>query len=233
MPSTMLADTYGYKIKHSNQGVHEDLVCYIGICDRTPTLEQHMEHQTALDMSLNKSQPGCGSSANSTTTTKVSVSTMDFMKGSTPGTAGMDKADCISCHNCGQVGHITHNCQNWNLMKKLLKQALVGKHAPEVQSGDPLNNENKGNALTSRKESGWHAKVKQAKQVTHSEVGSKLESLQDLESEAGKGKGGQKLHLYLLSKHHLVQYCQNWVENCCQIVNSSFSPITTSWRLVN
>jgi len=40
MPTEMLADTYGYKIENGNQGVYEDLVHYLCMCDRTPTLEQ-------------------------------------------------------------------------------------------------------------------------------------------------------------------------------------------------
>jgi len=43
-----------------NQGVYKDFVRYIGMRDRTPTLEQCMEHLAALDTSLNKSQPGSG-----------------------------------------------------------------------------------------------------------------------------------------------------------------------------
>jgi len=55
MPADMLADTYGYQIEKGNKGVYEDLVRYIGMCDRTPTPEQHMEHLAELATSLNKS----------------------------------------------------------------------------------------------------------------------------------------------------------------------------------
>jgi len=39
MPAEMLADAYGYRIEQGNHGVYEDLVCYIGMRQRTPTLE--------------------------------------------------------------------------------------------------------------------------------------------------------------------------------------------------
>ena len=39
MPAKILADAYGYKIEKGNLGVHKDLVRYIGMCDRTPTLK--------------------------------------------------------------------------------------------------------------------------------------------------------------------------------------------------
>jgi hypothetical protein len=68
MAAEMLADTYGYKIKKVNQGVYKDSVRYIGICDRTPTFEQRMENVAALDMTLNKSQPGGIFKPNTTTT---------------------------------------------------------------------------------------------------------------------------------------------------------------------
>jgi len=75
MPAEMLADAYGFKIDNGNQGVYKDLVCYMGMRDRTPTLEQLMEHLAALDMSLNKSESGSG--PNTTTTTKASARKMD------------------------------------------------------------------------------------------------------------------------------------------------------------
>jgi hypothetical protein len=57
MHAKMLANRYGVKIEKSNQEVYEDLGHYIGMRDSTPTLEQHMERLTTLDMSLNTSQP--------------------------------------------------------------------------------------------------------------------------------------------------------------------------------
>jgi len=76
-------------------------------------------------------------------------------------------------------------------MKKLLDQALVGKDAPKAKSGRPRKDKKWGGALIGRKESGQLAEEKEAKQETDSEAESKLESLADSDSEAGKGKGGQ------------------------------------------
>jgi len=53
MPAQKLADTYGFKIEKGNQGVYKALVRYIGMHNRTPTLDTHMEHLTTLDKSLN------------------------------------------------------------------------------------------------------------------------------------------------------------------------------------
>jgi len=76
-------------------------------------------------------------------------------------------------------------------MNKLLEQASVGKDAPKANSGCPHKDKKQGGALTGGKESGRLAQEKEAKQEMDSEVWSKLESLSDLDSEAGKGKGGQ------------------------------------------
>jgi len=189
MPAEMFAEAYGYMIEKRNQGVYQDLVCYIGMRDRTPTREQRMEHLAALDMSLNKSQSGSG--PNTTTTTKASARKMDSTKGGITGTVGPAKDDGLTCYNCGQVGYISRNCPNRDLMKKLLEQALVGKDAPKAKSGRPRKDKKRGGALTGRKESGWLAEEKKAKQETDSEAESELESLSDSDSEAGKGKGGQ------------------------------------------
>jgi len=87
MPAQVLADAYGYKIEKGNQGVYKDLVHYIGMRDRSPTLGQYMKHLAALDSSLNHSRPGCGPST--TITTKASARKMDSMKGDTTGTASV------------------------------------------------------------------------------------------------------------------------------------------------
>jgi len=122
---------------------------------------------------------------------------MDSKKGSTTGTAGPAKDDGLTSYNCGEVGHISRNCPNHDLMKKLLEQALVGKDAPKAKSGRPHKHTKKRGAVTGRKESGWLADEKEAKQETDNEAESELESLSDSDSEAGKGKGGQQLQLYL------------------------------------
>jgi len=189
MPAEMLANAYGYKIDKGNQGVYQDLVRYIGMRDRTPTLKQCMEYLTALDMSLNKSQSGSG--PNTTTTTKASARKMDSKKAGTTGRGGLANNDGLTCYNCGQVGYMSRNCPNRDLMKTLLEQALVSKDAPKAKTGCPRKDKKWGGALTGKKESERLALQKEANQETDSEVESELESLSDSDSEPGKGKGGQ------------------------------------------
>jgi len=162
MPAEMLADADGYMIEKGNQRVYQDLVRYIGMCDRTPTLEQRMEHLAALDTSLNKSQPGSG--PNNTTTTEPSARKMDSKNGGTTGTVGPAKDDGSACYNCVQLGHISRNHPSRDMMKKLLEQALVGKEAPKAKSGHPREDQKLGGALTGTKESGRIAEEKEAKQ---------------------------------------------------------------------
>jgi len=189
MPAEISADAYVYKIEKGNQWVYNDLVCYVGMRDRTSTLEQRMEHLAVLDTSLNKSHSGSG--PNTTISTKASARKMDSIKGDTTGTVGPAKDDGLTCHNCGQVGHISCNCPNHDLMKKLLEQALVGRDAAKAKSGRPRKDKKRGGALTSRQEHRRLAEEKEAKQETDSEAESELESLSDSDSEAGKGKHGQ------------------------------------------
>jgi len=191
MPAEMLADTYGYKIEKGNQGVYKNLVHYIGMRDRTPTLEQHIEHLAALDTSLNKFQPGGIFNKNTTTTTKASARKMDSKKGGTIGTAGPAKDDGLTCYNCGQVGLISLNCPSCDLMNKILEQSLVGKDAPKAKSGRPRTDKTRGGAPTGRKESRLLGEEKEAKQKTDSKAESQLVSLSDSDSEAGKGEGGE------------------------------------------
>jgi hypothetical protein len=97
-----------------NHGGYEDFVCYLGMCERTPTLDLSMEPLAILDTSLNKSQPGSG--PNTTITTKASARKMDSKKGDTTATAGLAKVDGLTCYNCDKLGHITLNCPNRDLI---------------------------------------------------------------------------------------------------------------------
>jgi len=175
MPAEMLADAYGYKIEKGNPEVYKDLVHYIGKRDRSPTLEQCMEHLTALDTSLNKFQPGSG--PNTTATMQASARKMDSKQGGTTGTVGQAKDDGLTCYNCGQVGHISRNFPNRDLMKKLLEQALVGKDTAKAKSGRPRKYKKRGGALTCRMETGWLAEDTEGKQGTDCKEDSELESL--------------------------------------------------------
>jgi len=191
MPAEMLADAYGYTIEKGNDGIYKDLVLYIGMPGWTPTLEQCMEHVATCDTSRIKFQQGSGCSPSMNTMTKAPARKMDSKKGGTNSIAGMAKDDGLTCNNSGQVGHISQNCPNCDLMNKLLEQALVGKDAPRAKSGRPNMDNQKGSALTGRKESVQLAENTQAKQETDSAAESKLESLSDSDSEVGKGKAGQ------------------------------------------
>jgi len=157
--------------------------------DRTPTLEQRMEHLTALNTSLNQSQTGSGPIT--TTTTKASARKMESKTGHTTGTAGPAKDDGLTHYNCVQMRHISRNCPNCDLVKKLLEQALVGNDAPRTKSGRPRNAKTRGSALTSRKESGQLPEEKEVKQEMDNKVESELECLSDSDFEVGKGKGDQ------------------------------------------
>jgi len=158
---------------------------------------------------------------------------MDSKKDGTTSIAGMAKDDSLTCYNCGQIGHVSWNCPNSDLMRKLLKQALVGKDAPKAKSGHQPNDMKKGDTPTGRIESGWLAEENTARLETDCGVATELESLSDSDCEAGTSEGGQQLQLFLLHKHHDVQYRQNKVAKWCQMVNASFSHTTTTWKLVN
>jgi len=197
MPTVLPADAYEYKIKMGSQGVCNDWALQIVIPDRTPTLEQYMEHVSVLVMSLNKSHPGSGSRANTSTTMKVSAIEIDSKKGGTTATAGTAKDDGLTGDYCGQVGHISHDYPNSDFMKNQLKQALVGKDASKGKSGHQRKDKNQGAAPPGWKESGRLAEDSQASQETESEAESELESLSDPDFGAGKGKRGESLRLYL------------------------------------
>jgi len=113
-------------------------------------------------------------------------------------------------------------------MKKILEQALAGKDGPKAKSGRPRKAMNRGGTPARQKESRRLAEEKEAKKVTDSAEVSELERLSDLDSEVGKGKRGQYLRLWLPSKNHHVRYHQTKTVATCQIVNSSFSPVTTT-----
>jgi len=128
-----------------------------------------MERLASLDTSFNKSQPGSGwHSMNENITTKALARKMDSKNGGSTGTAGTAKDDSLTSYNCGQVGHICCNCPNWDLIKKLLKQALVGKDAPNTKSGSPQKDKKMVHAPTGQKESGWYVEENKTKQETDS-----------------------------------------------------------------
>jgi hypothetical protein len=157
--------------------------------DRTPTLEQRMEHLAALDTSLNKSQLTSASNAN--TNTNASARKIESKKGGTMGTTDTAKDDGLTCYNCGQAGHISRNSLNCDIMKKLLKQALVSKDVMKAKYGCLCMDRKKSGAPTGQKESGQLVKEKQVKQEMHSEAESELENLSDSDSEVGKFKDSQ------------------------------------------
>jgi len=174
-----------------NQGVYKDFVRYIGLCDRTPNLKQHVEYLTVLVTSLNTSQPGNHFNTNSNTTTKRSARKIDFKKGGTTGTAGLAKDDGLTCYNSVQVGQMSSNCPNRDMMKKLLEQALVWNDAPKVESGRPRKDKKRWGAPASRKERRWLAKKRQAREQTDHEGESELKNLSDSDSAVWKGQGCQ------------------------------------------
>jgi len=96
--------------------------------DRTPPLAQHIKHLTALDMSLNKSQPESGSYANTNKTTKASATNMDSKIDSASGIVGMAQDDGLTCYNCGRVGYIYCNFPNHDLTwccSNMLRSAIM------------------------------------------------------------------------------------------------------------
>jgi hypothetical protein len=128
VPAEMLADSDGYMIDNGKQGGYHDLVCSIVMGDRTPTIEQCMEHHATLDTSLNMFQPKSGPTINKTT--KSSARKMDSKRGGTSSTGCAAIDDCLIYYICGQVDHISGYCPNHHLVKKLLKHAMVGKDTP-------------------------------------------------------------------------------------------------------
>jgi len=191
MPTKMIVDRYWYQIEKGNEIVYEDLVHYIGMRNKTPTLVQNMENVTALDTSLNKSQPGSGSGTNTNTTRKVSPRTIDTKKRSTTGTAGTAKDNGSTCNNCGQDRHILGNCPNCKLIKKLLDQALVCKDASIVKSGCQHKDKTNGGAPTGQKESRRLAEEEETKHEIDSEAECELKTLADLDFGAGYSNEGQ------------------------------------------
>jgi len=71
-----------------------------------------MEHLTALDMSLNKTQPGSGSGANINTSTEDSARRMDSATGGATGLACRANNDVWTCYNHAQICHISCNYPN-------------------------------------------------------------------------------------------------------------------------
>lgn len=68
-----------------------------------------MAHLSALDISLNKSQPGSGSGVNTIRIRNVSDMQMDLKEVGTPGTAATVMDKDVTCHNYGKIGYISHN----------------------------------------------------------------------------------------------------------------------------
>jgi len=100
MSTKILSDSYGYKIENGHQGIYKDLVHYIGMRDRTPTVNQRMEHLAALDPSPNQSQLASSFNTNSNTTTKASATKMDSkLTGTTGAMTGPAKDDGLTCYN--------------------------------------------------------------------------------------------------------------------------------------
>jgi len=91
MPAEILDEALWYDIKKSYKGVSNDLVRYIGMQDRPPTLPQRMGHIGTLNMSVNKSQPGSSFSLNINKCTKASARKKDPKNRDSTGRAGRAK----------------------------------------------------------------------------------------------------------------------------------------------
>jgi hypothetical protein len=188
MPSEILCDAYGLKITQGNQGIYTDIVQYIGIGDRTPSLVQYMEHLAMIDMSLNMSPPASASNMNMNT--KTSARKMESKNGGTMGTTGMAKDNSLTYYNCGQAGHISCNCLNCLLIEKVPEQVLVNKDVMKTKNSHQGNVKKYGGIPTGRNRCGWLAKGKVVQQGTDGKAECESESLSDSDSEVGKGKRG-------------------------------------------